>query len=121
MQRLGAIGGGAILALTIGLGTVSADPITDRTRFVYGVECGLASGGPTESVDFALTVSGAAAHDLNSSRVFVLMGATVNGAWVVPLAEPGQAKKDLVACSFISRQGNAVVWYGKWKLDTDTD
>jgi hypothetical protein len=118
MRRLGSIVGGAILVLTIGAGAVSADPINGNTRYVYGVQCGLASGGPTESVDFALNM-GAAAHDLNSWRTFELMGATLNGAWVVPLGEPGQAKKDLVACSFISLQGNAIVWYGKWKLDPD--
>jgi hypothetical protein len=108
MKRIAGLFGGLVLVLTLGVGTASADPLNGNTRYVYGVNCG------GELVDFDLNM-GAAAHDLNSSRVFQLMGATVNGVWVVPLAEPGQAKKDLTACSFTSLQGNAVVWYGKWK------
>lgn len=118
MKRLGGLLGGAMLILTVGVGTALADPINSNSRYVYGAQCGPAGGSPTESVDF-VTNMGAAGHDLNSPRTFELMGATVNGVWVVPLAEPGQAKKNLIACSFTNLEGVPVVWYGKWKLDTN--
>jgi hypothetical protein len=109
MRKLSGLLGAGVLLGTIGVGAVSADPINDNSRYIYGANC------DGELVDL-VTNMGASAHDLDSSRTFVLMGATIDGVWTLPLAEPGQAKKDLSTCSYTAHD-HAIVIYGKWKAD----
>ena len=96
---------GMVLAATIGTGIASADPINDNSRYVPA----LCDGEAVELV----TVQGAAAHVVGDNRVFVLVGATMDGEWLIPIAVPGLAKQDLVECVYTQLfHGHQFVIYG---------
>ena len=83
---------GAILAIaSIGVGTVSADPINKNSRYVT-VDCA------GEIIPF-VTTNGASGHALSDTRTLVLHGATEDGVWIIPITN-GQSKADLVACVY---------------------
>jgi hypothetical protein len=94
----------AMVAASLAAGVVSADPNNKNSRYIYGADC------DGQSVDL-VTESGAAAQDLNSISVFALMGATVDGVWVVAIPN-GQIDK-VTTCTY-SNFGHDVVIYGRW-------
>ncbi len=107
MRRVIATVGALLLLGTVGVGAVSADPINGNSRY-FSASCN------GELVDF-VTNMGASGHVVGDSRVFVLFGATEDGAWIVPLV-PGQSKKDLVVCTYTELfDGHQFVVYGKFK------
>jgi hypothetical protein len=105
MRRIGAGIGAAALVLTLGIGTASAAPSDPNIRAIPGANC------EGQTVDL-VTMNGAAAWDAATGRVFVLMGATVNGVWVTPIP-PGQSTKNLSSCSY-DNFGPHIVIYGTW-------
>ena len=81
----------AILLATVGAGVAIADPINDHSRY-FSADC------EGEVLDF-VTLNGASAHVLGDTRVAVLMGATRDGEWTLPIVK-GQMKADLVECVY---------------------
>jgi hypothetical protein len=105
MNRIAAVVGGVALLLTVGIGSVSAQPANDNIRTIAGADC------EGQTVDL-VTMNGAAAWDAATGRVFVLMGATRDGIAILPLV-PGQADKDLSTCRY-TNFGHLDVIYGMW-------
>jgi hypothetical protein len=105
MVRVRAIVASVALLATLGAGTALASPANVNTRYIPGADC------DGQSVDLA-TMQGAAAWDVATGRVFVLMGLTVDGVWAAPIPK-GQAKADLSTCSY-DNFGPHIVIYGMW-------
>jgi len=105
MRRFGALAGGIVLMLTVGVGSATAQPDNKNLRSIPGADC------DGQIVDL-VTMYGSAAWDAATGAVFVLMGATRDGVWVVPLV-PGQAAKDLDTCRY-TNFGHDDVIYGMW-------
>jgi hypothetical protein len=91
MKRLTGVLGAMVLLGSVGVGTVSADPINKNSRY-FSANCDGAI------LDF-VTQSGAAAQVLSDGRVVVLQGATEDGVWILPISN-GQSKADLVECVY---------------------
>ena len=108
MKRLAGVVGAVVLTLTIGVGIASAAPDNKNVRSIPGADCG------GQTVDL-VTMYGSSAWDITNGRVFVLMGATRDGAWIVPLSN-GQDGRDLATCHY-TNFGHDDVIYGKWVSD----
>ena len=93
MRRSSAILTALLMLASVGVGTVSADPLNQNTR-TRDVLC---DNG--ELLTFVL-VNGAAAHIVGETRVGVSQGITEDGVWVGPINH-GQSKQDLVACAYL--------------------
>jgi hypothetical protein len=106
MKRRGTVLG-VVLALTLGVGTVTAAPVKSSVT-IAGADC------DGQIVDL-ITNGGPVAWDLRGERVFILMGATRDGAVVVPFV-PGQADHVLAQCRY-TNFGHVDVIYGIWAGD----
>ena len=105
MRRIAALIGAVAMVMTVGVPAVAAMPGNDNARSIPGADC------DGQTVDL-VTMNGAAAWDADSGRVFVLMGAQVDGVWTLPISN-GQSSKSLSTCAY-DNFGPHIVIYGKW-------
>ncbi|MFL5709011.1 MAG: hypothetical protein ACJ77Y_08520 [Chloroflexota bacterium] len=105
MRRIAALVGAVAMVMTVGVSAVAAFPGNENVRAIPGADC----DGQTVNL---VTMNGSAAWDAGSGRVFVLMGAQVNGFWTLPISN-GQSSKSLSTCAY-DNFGSDVVIYGKW-------
>ena len=87
------------LLASVGVGSVSADPINVNSRYLH-VNC----NGEILSL---VTNHGGVAQVLSDSRVAVLQGLTEDGVWILPINN-GQSKSDLVECPYVEQFGGHV-------------
>jgi hypothetical protein len=90
MKRLGGIVGGIVLLLTVGLGSASAAP-DNKNTISWPITC---DGQP-----YMLTYNSGSASFRSDGATLVLMGATRDGQWIVPLV-PGQSDKAPTVCTY---------------------
>lgn len=88
MKRFGAVLVGCALALTSGIGSVSAAP-DNKNTLSWPINCG--------GQWYTLTYNSGAASFRSDGATLELMGLQRDGVWVTPLV-PGQSTKDLTSC-----------------------
>ncbi len=90
MRRLGGVLAGLALAFTLGVGTASAAP-DNKNTISWPITC--------DGQAYQLTYNSGSASFRSDGATLVLMGATRDGQWIVPLV-PGQTTKDLTVCTY---------------------
>jgi hypothetical protein len=90
MKRAAGLLAGAAFVLTVGVGTVSAAP-DNKNTISWPIAC--------DGQAYRLTYNSGSASFRSDGATLELMGATRDGAWVVPLV-PGQSTKDLTVCTY---------------------